>query len=282
MTRTLKCSDAEIDELAADVRRSRKYRSLDVADETIHAVLRDECSRHRTVKRAVEEARRKLHHIVADYLGDPDYDAAEREVRAAVSTGDAGRMAATCLDIASTHSTSRERLAFIDEYYARVFALTGRPRVLLDLACGLNPVFLPWMDLAPDAQYHAYEIRARRVDFLNRFFAALRFPALAKVQDVIVRPPVETGDVALLLQEAHRMEQRRSGATRILLDQLQVRFVVVSLPIRSLSRRHDLTRAHTNLFNRIVADRPWAIQTTHVGNELIFCIDKSAAVPASG
>lgn len=254
--------------------RSKKYRRIGLHDATVRAVLADEYARHRDPRRAVEAARRKLHHIAAAYLGDPDYDAAEREVRDAAASGDRERLLQVCRRVASTHATTRERLEVIDEYYGRVFAVTGVPHAVLDLACGLNPVLLPWMNLPPDARYHAYDIRIRRVEFLQRFLQATGRPPLAELRDVLLSPPDVAADLALLLQEAHRIEQRRAGATRGLLEALPVRHVVVSLPLRGLSGRTDLARAHTALFERIVKDAPWSVQPLAIGGELVFCIDK--------
>ena len=35
---------------------------------------------------------------------------------------------------------------------------TGQPKVILDLACGLNPLAAAWMPLAPGATYHAVDV----------------------------------------------------------------------------------------------------------------------------
>lgn len=273
--------DVSLDEIAATLLGSKKYRKIDLAAETVHAVVSEEVSRHRHLEKAIEQARRKLHHVAAAYLGDPDYEAAEIEF-GAVADGDVKRLRDVILKIAAAHATTRERLAVVDEYYERIFAVTGRPRVVLDLACGLNPLLLAWMNLPHGAQYHAYDVRRRRVEFLNRFLQMVRLPPLAKLQDVLVRRPLEHGDVALLLQEAHRIEQRRSGASRTLLEGISARHVVLSLPIRSLGSRHSLARAHRSLFQRIVRGTSWPVQELEIGNELVFCIDKGpGAAPAA-
>ena len=53
------------------------------------------------------------------------------------------------------HSSTRERLPILEQFYARALADIPPARVVLDLACGLNPLALAWMPLgeaiaAPD------------------------------------------------------------------------------------------------------------------------------------
>jgi len=47
------------------------------------------------------------------------------------------------------------RLPILEELYSRIFAETGVPNRVLDLACGLHPFGLPWMGLPETATYHA-------------------------------------------------------------------------------------------------------------------------------
>ena len=39
---------------------------------------------------------------------------------------------------------------------------------MLDVACGLNPLAIPWMNLAPNATYHAIDIYEDMMRFLGK------------------------------------------------------------------------------------------------------------------
>ena len=69
------------------------------------------------------------------------------------------------------HASTRERLSILDEFYPTLFGDLPPVNSVLDLACGLNPLALPWMGLAPDAVYHACDIYADQVELINRWFA---------------------------------------------------------------------------------------------------------------
>jgi hypothetical protein len=94
------------------------------------------------------------------------------------------------------------------------------------------------MDLPSGASFYGYDIHQQRVDFLNRYFGLLpTIQARALVQDILVHYPEESGDVALLLKEIHRMEKRRRGIVLPLLDALAVRWIVLSSPTHSRCTR---------------------------------------------
>jgi 16S rRNA (guanine(1405)-N(7))-methyltransferase len=270
---TLEVNELDIEKIIKGILNIRKYREAGLCEDTVKVITQEQAAKYNTRKRIIQETRHKLHQVAALHLGDPDYDTAEAELRYAVQSG-MEETIAVCLRIAEKHATTRERLSIVGEYYQRIFTITGRPRVLLDLACGLNPLFALSMGLSASTLYYAYDIQKRRVTFLNSYFELIGFRPLAKCQDVLVNLPQETGDVALLLQEAHRMEQRKRGATRVLLDHLRARHIVMSLPAQGLSRRNDLTQAHRNIFERILKGAEWRVQEFTIANELVYCIDK--------
>lgn len=264
-------SDSEIEALISEIKSSKKYRDVDICEETIRDLLETELKKHKKVKDAVKSARKKLHGVVATYLGDPDYEQAKKELESAV--GDREKMKSICASIMQHHDTTRERLEIIEEFYPRIFEVTGTPSTILDAACGLNPLTLAWIDTP--VTFYAYDIHHQRIEFLRHFFKLHSENHIAKVQDILVQPPQESGDIALLLKEMHRFERRQRGITLPLLEILKVKFVVVSLPVRNLTGRHDLKEGHRNMLYNAIQGKKWPITEIEFENELVFCIDKS-------
>jgi 16S rRNA (guanine(1405)-N(7))-methyltransferase len=232
-------------------------------------------SRHKKRGDGIKAVRKKLHQIVALYLGDPDYAKALNELETAVQSANPELLKASCSHIMSTHATTRERLPMLDTFYRQIFEVTGKPGTLLDIACGLNPLSFPWMNLPTATHYYAYDIHQKRVTFLNQFFSLLGLLPLAKFQDVLTHFPEEKADVAFIFKEVHRFERRRQGCTLPLLDALQVHYIVVSFPTKSLSGRRDLAGQYHQLFYDMVKGRPWPVTEIEFEDELIFCVDKS-------
>jgi 16S rRNA (guanine(1405)-N(7))-methyltransferase len=265
----------DIDAIVEQLGQSKKYREVGICDDTIRDIVITELARQKNPKEAVQAARKKLHEVVALYLGDPDYAADTRRLEAVFATGDEAAIQAFLIEIMRIHDSTRERLALLDTFYAQVFGVTGVPQTILDIACGLNPLSIPWMGLPAGAKFYAYEIHQQRVDFLNRYLALQGVGGGAFNQDILVHPPREAGDVALLLKETHRMEKRRHGIVLPLLDALAVRWIVLSSPVRSRTGRHAVKDIYREQIHGIIADRPWTITEIEFENELVYCLDKS-------
>ena len=73
---------AELEAIVAAIKASKKYRHTHAG--TIRHLVEIESQRHRTRKQIERAARKRLHTIVAAYLGDPDY-ALEKETLTAAS-----------------------------------------------------------------------------------------------------------------------------------------------------------------------------------------------------
>ena len=267
----------DVDAIVAELGQSKKYHAVGLCDDTIRDIVITELARQKTPKAAIQSARRKLHEVVALYLGDPDYAAATRLLETAFASADPDAVREACADILRAHDSTRERLPLLDTFYPRIFAVTGRPRTVLDLACGLNPLSLPWMGLLPGVRFFAYDIHRQRVDFLNRYFALQGVEGAARLQDILVHYPHESGDVALLLKEIHRMEKRRRGIVPPLLDALEVRWIVLSSPTHSRTGRRDVKEIYRQQVHAILAERPWPVTEIEFDNELVYCVHKSSS-----
>ncbi len=260
---------------------SRKYRDLGIPPETVRDLLLRELAQGRSPKEALKAVRQKMHNLVAPYLGDPDYAAAAADLDAAYAAGGPPALQPVCLRILAQHASTRERLPDLPHFYERIFALTGQPAAILDLACGLNPFSFPWMGLPETVRYHAYDIHAPRIQLINHYFQLQGLRPLAELRDVLVSPPEIEASVAFFFKEAHRFEQRHKGATREFFRVLRARWLVVTLPASSLTGRHDLSEGHRRLIHGAIAGQPWPVTELQVGQEMLFVIQKGLPARSS-
>ena len=265
----------DVERFVTEIQRSKKYRGYEICEDTIRDLLRVELGQHNRQRDAVKAARKKLHRVVAPYLGDPDYEVAKTELETAFQLEDQTAIREANARILATHASTRERLSILDEFYPRIFEATGTPGTILDIACGLNPLCFAWMGLPASTRYYAYDIHRQRVGLINHYFSLVGMEPLARVQDVLVHTPVEQGDVAFLFKELHRFEGRQRGCSLRLLDALRVRHLVVSFSTKNLSQTRNLVSHFRRMFHRIVAERPWHVAEITIQNELVFCVDKS-------
>ena len=271
-------SELDLQSLVLEVLNSRKYRHLGIPPETVEDLLSQELGRNRGQKEAVKETKKKLHNIVAPYLGDPDFAKAEDALERAIRSQDDGEIKATCASLLSEHASTRERQPILEQFYRQIFTVTGEPDAILDLACGLNPLSFPWMGLPKSVRYYAYDLNRPRLALIHRFFTLLGMQAYGEVRDILLTPPVETAHVAFFFKEAHRFEQRQKGCNLAFWQALNVHYLLVSLPTASLSGRHNLLDQQRRLVYSTCQAQPWQISEILFDSEIVFCIDKTGSV----
>jgi 16S rRNA (guanine(1405)-N(7))-methyltransferase len=255
-------------EVVERVRRSARYRDVDPA--LVTRLAAEELPKARTTDDAVKRVKRRLHQAVGAFRGaragtpSPPWN----------SLGDP-RTRAACADVMRGHASSRERLPHLDRFYSGIWDHTGTPRRLLDLGCGLNPLALPWMDLG-DAMYLASDVDERPLATVRRFLGAVGQPHLVEARDLVVDPPSDEADVALLLKLVTTLDRQDPDAAAHVLRSLRVRHAVVSFAARSLGGRVDRrARAYRERLDRLAADaaRVRTVAEASVPNELVFVLE---------
>lgn len=263
----------EIEDFVNKVKSSRKYRYI--CEDTIRDVIKCALPRYGKKSDAIKAARTKLHRIQASYLGNIDFEKEIQDIAEFHSRGDIEGVKSVCLKLMKEHASTKERVPILDIFYGEIFAVTGVPRRILDVACGIHPLSIPWMKLPDKVLYWAYEIDNRLVNCLNKYFLAIGFEPLAQMQDVICKPPEETGDVAFVMKMVPCLERREKGISIKLLKMLKARYLVVSFPIKSLSgRSKHMPSFYSQFFYNMVDGLGWKILKLPIPDELVFVADK--------
>lgn len=264
-----------IDTLIEEAQNSRKYRELNIPRATLLDILTHESQRSNSRKELEDKFRKSLHNIIAPYLEDINYPV---ETVALKNLHDQNPseadLKAWCKGRMSRHASSRERLPYLDTFYQTISATIGTPNTILDLACALDPLGLPWMGLSQSTRFLAYDIHKPRLLFLQTFFNSFYPNASAIHQDILTDIPTQSADCAFFFKEAHRLEKRRPGGNRVLFEGLDVKWLVVSLPAKDLSGHHSLQDFHSTLIQKAIQGKPWHLTTSLAGDELIFFIQK--------
>ena len=266
-------TEEEINQYALDILNSPKYRTIDIPVEIVVSLYQQEISFHKRKQDLHKAVRKKLHHIVAGYLGDVDYEQISIELKNAFNLGEEG-IRSVCLKILEKHISTNERIPILDQFYTEIFSRIGKPNSILDLACGYHPFGLPWMDLTPECNYYAYDIIKKRVDLINLFFELSGRPTFAFQQDILLHPPTVDADLAFFFKEAHRFDQRQRGCNRGFWQSLNVKHLLVSLPSSSMNLRHDKTDQHRRLVYETIEGLNWQVEEFKISNELLFWIRK--------
>lgn len=268
----MKIDETDIQAMIARIIETKKYRHSGLNPNTIEDLIRQEAPHHTSPKQILKAVRRKIHNIVAPYLGEPDYAALTQDLHQIEDFSlNSPQLISFCQHVLSQHASTAERIHVMSEFYSQLFSAASQPHSILDLACGLHPFAFPWMGLPTSVRYHAYDILQPRIDFINQFFNKLGMSPLAENRDILVNPPTHHADLGIFFKEAHRFEKRQPGCNRAFWESLKVEKLAVSLPTQNLSGTHRLINAHRSLV-RANLPKNRQVHEIHVGNEIIFLI----------
>ncbi len=261
----------ELEKLVMAVSQSAKYRHLSL--DLMRRIGARELAARRTHKEAVKSTKNKLHQVGGAYFAARiDYD--EALARLQQTRDDPVAFRQTCRDLLALHASTRERLPILDSFYRDILADLPPIQSVIDVACGLNPLAWPWMPLADDASYHAYDIYGDMTAFLQDFFKLLGVNGRAQTRDVIGRLPVETADIAFILKTLPCLEQVDKTAAARLLDNLDARYLLISYPARSLGgRRKGMVANYTAHFAKLADGRNWRVRRFEFETELAFLVE---------
>ena len=264
---------SQLDALAQAVFASHSYRR--VCPEVVRDIGARELAKRRNLAEAIKATKSKLHQIGGAYLTGTKYAEWLEALTKASQADGAQALKDVCRQVMAYHSSTRERLPILEQFYARTLADLPPARVVLDLACGLNPLAIPWMPLAEDVEYYACDLYEDMTDFLNGFLALAQVRGHAEARDVLNRCPTQHADLALLLKALPCLEQLDARAGLRLLETVNADHLLVSFPAQSLGgRKKGMVQNYEAHFRQLVAGKLWAIRHFEFPTEVAFLISK--------
>lgn len=267
--------DARLEKLVESVLASSRYR--EVSPGFIREIGARELAVRSSFKEAVKAAKNKLHQVGGAYFAEKQtYAAWLNELQNLTRSGDRDALLACLQTIMSHHASTKERLPILVQFYESTLADLPPMHSVLDIACGLNPLALPWMPLMEPIEYYACDIYTDMIDFLNQFLRMMRVGGQAQVCDIIRACPTREVDVAFVLKTLPCLEQVDKAASSRLLRSIHARYLIVSFPIRSLGGKAKGMEAHyAARFCALVADSPWSLlKQFKFATELAFLLTK--------
>ncbi len=270
--------EALVTRVAGAVLASAKY--ADLCPEIVMNVARREVAKlppaQREGKVAIKATKNKLHQIAGAYFATGADEAARypgwlEALRAA--RDEPARLKTACGQIMEYHASTRERLPDLENWATAVFAEIGVVHSVLDLACGLNPLIIPWLDLAPDATYRACDLYRPMMAFIGSWLDIAGIDGNGATVDLTQPLPGEwtSAQVAFLLKLIPCLDQLDHGASARLLDALDVEHLVISFPARSLGgHERGMARNYEARLNELMAGRQRKIRRVAFATEVVY------------
>lgn len=264
----------DLEELARQVQALEKYRHI--TTDLVKDLLARELAKRPGSREAVKAVRNKLHQVGGAYQERPlPYQTWLAELAALPVDLHDPVVLSYLQRILPAHASTRERVPILSRFFHDCLSEIGEVSSVLDIACGLNPLAIPWMPLKPGFSYNAVDIYADMADFLNQYFAHFNINGSTLLADVTKTIPAVDVELTLVLKTIPCLEQLDKDAGSRVLDNIQSPNILVSFPARSLGgRTKGMVGFYEQRFHALVMGKPWRISRFEFPGELAFLIRK--------
>ena len=225
-------------------------------------------------KQALKQLKARLHQAVLAYEADSKAlrKLAQRLDEAACLSRDQVKQVAH--SGLALHASTKERLLDIEEFYPKLLRGASVSSVL-DLGCGLNPLFLPWMGLPGDVLYQAFDASSACGIAVSSFFRAWGASGSFAQCDLSAEVPSNEADIALMMKLIPTLDRIRPGLGLEVLDKARASVVAVTFPTRSLGgRQKSMERNYSEGFEAWLDKRGWSYSRLSIGRELAYIVRK--------
>ena len=256
------------------ISKKPKYRAMHPS--LIESIAAEELAKGRNLKDAIKAVSSRLHQAGAAYFTAPaNYANWQAQLANLPADLHSPQVKDFCLDHMRTHSSTQERLPIVEDFFNTTLASITPVESVLDLACGLNPLALPWMPLAKNVQYYGCDIFSDMAGFLNQFISHFGINGSFEARDITQLQFPRRAQVAYLLKTLPCLEQLDKGISPRLLDAVPADYLLISYPVRSLGgRAKGMGKTYEAQFKKLMESRSWNVGRFEFTTELAFLVKK--------
>jgi len=215
----------------------------------------------------LKEVRKKLHEVYGVFnLGVISLDGLRKALEGE------GDVAEEHKKLLMKHKSSMERIDDYEFIYEKIFSVTGKPKSVLDLACGLNPLSFVFMGLKK-VDYYAYEVSSKDVKFLKEYFKLMKGKGLngkGVAVDLLHAGKFPKTDVCFLFKTLDSLEALKKDYSYELFDKINSKFIVVSFATKSIGGRGKL--GDRKWFLRFLEKKKYRYEGFELGNEVFYVV----------
>lgn len=266
--------EAQIAQLVKEVQSGRKYASI--STDLIRKLAGISLEKGLKGKAAAKDIRNKLHQVGGAYFKhQPDYVGAMDTLARLPEDLHNEIIQQYCRTQMGLHASTAERLPILPDFFKTCLEPIAPVTSVLDLACGLTPLAIPWMPLADHFTYDACDIYSDMLIFLQSFFNHCRIDGKAGECDLVGQPPTQEAQVAFLLKTIPCLEQVDKRIGLPLLEAIHSDHILVSFPSASLGgRKKGMPEFYRDHFMNLIEGKPWLIREFSFESELAFLVTK--------
>jgi hypothetical protein len=279
-------SKNQISAVLESVKQNKKYSSL--SEDIVTAEIEDyfkknqKCAeflqkpKSEKFKKIIKDIRSKLHKIYGSFQTE-DKNKREFYLKNLQGINDYS----TFDKILSTSVSSRERLNDYGRLYKELFGITGKPKRIVDLGSGLNPISFPYMGINR-CFYYAYDIDKKDIDFLNKYFGLMKGYSQLDGKAFFInlkdsKLNIPKSDICFMFKLLDVIEEKGHKLSEKIIKSLNCRFIVASFSIKTVSGK-KMNHPYRGWIERMLSRIKLPYKKILTQNEIFYCIDKSKSL----
>lgn len=238
--------EKHINLLLEEIKKNKKYTSIhnDLVKNEIKGYFKKnqnkikilEKPKSEKFKKIIKEIRAKLHSVHSSFQSE-DKEKREYCLRRIQGINDYENHN----KILETSLSSKERLEDYKNIYKEIFKVTGKPKKIIDLGSGLNPISFPYLGINK-LTYLAYDIDEDEIDFLNRYFDLMKRyskisgkASILDIRDVSSLKILPKADICFLFKVFDVLEKNSHKLSEEIIKSLKSEYIIVSFAIKTIS-----------------------------------------------
>ncbi len=173
----------------------------------------------------------------------------------------------------ATHVSTRERREFYSRIYNEIFSITGKPKKILDLGCGLNPLSYKYLKCEPE--YYASELTKEDCKTIENFFKENKIKGKVFQFDLLKDDysKLPKADICFLFKVLESLEAVKKDISLEILKNIPADWIVVSFSKKSITGK-PIRKKGRSWLKRMLAELSYDYQTLDIGDEIFYVIEK--------
>ncbi len=253
------------EEIFAAVVAAKNYSML--SPDLIRRIISEESKKFKKEKDVLKSVKTKLHTNVDMFFNN-----------ARINTlSSAGlKNDAIILELLKAHTSTNERLPICQMLYCDIFKKCKKVKSILDLGCGLNPLYIPFVPELQNKRYVAVDVNNNTTNLLNKFFETRNINGIAKTCDILTTIPNEKFDMVFMFKIVPLIEAQRKNYLNEFIKSINAKYIVITFPTKTVSGKNvNMQENYTTRFlNFCKTQQLKVILEKTYENEAVFIIEK--------
>ena len=271
-----------IKEILQKVKKHKKYNTI--ADEVVIEEIKKHMEENKTKdleinKQTIKDIRKQLHLSYSSFQTKKK-NKTKKYLHELRDANDKKSEELTKKLLSITVST-KERLGNYKSLYKQIFKITGKPKTIIDLGSGLNPLSYPYMNLKK-LNYFTYDIDEEDKKFLNDYFKIMKSEGLNGKADIlnlknlskISNLPYNI-DITFLFKVIDILDKKDHKHSEQLIKQLltKTKFIVASFATKTLTKK-SMNFPNRKWFELMLNRNNIKFKNIKTDNEIYYIINK--------